>query len=348
MDRIDQTTADRWFASDNNASVHPAVMDALVQANKGHAVGYGDDEYTDRVDGVFRDVFGSESTAFLVWNGTGANVMALSSLLRPWEGVICTNFGHIALDEAGAPERVAGIKVFPVQTAAGKLTPDQITEKVKELGWIHSNLPRMVSVSQPTETGLVYTPDELEKIGYVCRKNRLLLHVDGARLSNAAVYLGIGLKEAAGPADVLSFGGTKNGLMCAEALVFFHGCEPAGIGNLRKNILQLASKMRYLSVQYEVYLRDGLWQHNAAHANRLAADLARSVKESLGLDPVYPVETNAVFARLARPVIDRLIKKWFFYVFNQSEGIARWMCSWDNTESDVFRFVQDLIEATEN
>ena len=332
----------RWFASDNNASVHPAIMKALNDANAGHAVGYGDDPYTSRVNETFKDAFGKESDAYLVWNGTGANVLALASVLRPWEGVICADEGHIALDEAGAPERIAGIKVFTVPTDMGKLTPELIQERVDGLGWIHSNLPRMVSISQPTETGLTYTPDELASIGETCRRNQLLLHVDGARLSNAAVHLGLSLREAAGPADILSFGGTKNGLMFGEAVVFFNGTAPAGIGNLRKNVLQLASKMRYLSVQYDVYLREGLWKENAERSNRIAFLLAKSAAEVLNVPAFYPVETNAVFAVLPESAIEAVTDKWFFYTLDQKQGLVRWMCSWDNTDSDVTGFISEL------
>ena len=342
---INKKPPERWFASDNNASVHPSIMQALVKANSGHAVGYGDDPYTEAALRACKHTFGEESETFFVWNGTGANVMALAAVLRPWEGVVCTDVGHIATDETGAPERIAGIKIFTAHSDDGKLTTDMIEETVSELGWVHSNLPRMVSVSQPTETGLVYTPDELAAIGELCKKRGFLMHVDGARLSNAAVFLGTGLKDTAGPADLISFGGTKNGLMFGEALVFMRVEDTPGIGNLRKNVLQLASKMRYLSVQYSVYLEDGLWKDNALKANAAAHYLKEKAESVLGLSPEYAVQTNAMFTRIPPEIIEKITSEWFFYVINQKEGLVRWMCSWDNRTEDIDGFIRTLKAA---
>ncbi|HUX38787.1 MAG TPA: low specificity L-threonine aldolase [Rectinemataceae bacterium] len=333
--------AKRWFASDNNASVHPAIMRAIEAANRGHAIGYGEDETTERTMRLFKDTFGRDSETYLVWNGTGANVMAISAALRPWEGVVCVEHAHISGDEAGAPERIAGVKLLTAHADDAKLSPEMIKARVADLGWVHSNLPRMVSISQPTEFGTIYTPDELAAIGALCRERGLLLHVDGARLSNAAVSLGVGLREAAGPADLLSFGGTKNGLMCGEALVFLDPSLSRGAGNLRKSILQLASKMRFLSAQYEVYLGEGIWRENASKSNKLARRLETAVR-GLGLEPALPVQANGVFASIPRGIRESLLERWFFYPFDESRNIVRWMCSWDNEESDVDSFAADL------
>ncbi|MFZ4617244.1 MAG: threonine aldolase family protein [Rectinemataceae bacterium] len=335
------TMKKRWFASDNNATVHPAVMAALARANEGHAVGYGDDPVTERTALLFKETFGADSQTYLVWNGTGANVMAIASALRPWEGVICAGHAHIAVDEAGAPERIAGVKLFTIDTENGKLTPDMVRERVADLGWVHSNLPRMVSVSQPTELGTVYSEEELAALGALCRERNYYLHVDGARLSNAAVHLGTGLREAAGPADLLSFGGTKNGLMNGEALVFLNPALALGAGNLRKNVLQLASKMRFLSAQYEVYLGEGLWKENATRSNALAQRLEAAIL-ARGLSPAQAVQANGVFACLPSAVTESLLERWFFYVMDASRGLARWMCSWDNEESEIDAFAEDL------
>jgi len=334
----------RSFVSDNNASVHPLVMEALMRANHGHAVAYGDDIITQRTMGLFKDTFGSQTETFLVWNGTGANVMAVAAATRPWEGVICTDLAHIEGDETGAPEHIAGVKLFTVGGTDGKLTPEAVRRRASGLGRVHSNLPRLVSISQCTETGLVYTPDELGALGEVCRELGLLLHVDGARLANAAVSLGVGLREATGPADVLSFGGTKNGLMGGEAVVFFNPELARGAGHLRKNVLQLACKMRYLSAQYEIYLAEELWRANAQHANDIARQLERRAAQELDLRLEHPRHANMLFVELPRHAIDTILESWFFYV-NRDTSIARWVCSWDNEPGDVTAFAADLIRA---
>jgi len=334
----------RWFASDNNASVHPAIMEALDRANHGHAIAYGDDVITARVLGLFSETFGAQSETFLVWNGTGANVMAIAAATRPWEGVVCTDLAHIDVDETGAAEHIAGVKLFTVPGTDGKLTPDAIRDRVSGLGRVHSNLPRLVSISQPTETGLVYGIEELAALGELCRERGLHLHVDGARLANAAVSLGVGLREAAGPADVLSFGGTKNGLMFGEAVVFLNPALAQGAGHLRKNVLQLDCKMRYLAAQYEAYLADGLWRANAAHANDIARRLGEAAAGRLGLRLAYARHANIVFAELPPGAIDAALENWFFYV-DRATSVARWVCSWDNTAEDVSAFADDLAAA---
>ena len=340
--KFERDNPPRWFASDNNASVHPAVMAALERANRGHAVGYGDDPWTARADALFKATFGRDSESFLVWNGTGANVMALGAVLRPWEAVACAETAHINVDETGAPERIVGAKLLAIPSADGKLTPELLEDRLAPFGEIHHSLPRMVSISQPTELGTVYGLDELEALGAFCRARRLVLHVDGARLSNAAVALGASLLEAAGPADLLSFGGTKNGLMYGEALVFLDPALAAGAGHLRKNVLQLASKLRYISAQYSAYLGEGLWKENAARSNAAARRLARAVEDAAGIEPAFPVDVNAVFARIPPESLAPLARSWFFYPWDEKAGLARWMCSWDTEEEEIAAFAADL------
>ncbi|MBN1241816.1 MAG: threonine aldolase [Spirochaetales bacterium] len=340
--KFERDNPPRWFASDNNASVHPAVMAALERANRGHAVGYGDDPWTTRAGALFKECFGASSETFLVWNGTGANVMALAAALRPWEAVVCAETAHINVDETGAPERIAGVKLLPIPADDGKLTRALLEERLAPFGDIHHSLPRMVSVSQPTELGTVYTPDELGALGEFCRGRGLVLHVDGARLANAAVALGTGLREAAGPADLLSFGGTKNGLMYGEALVFLDPALAAGASFLRKNVLQLASKLRYISAQYEAYLGEGLWKENAAKANAAARALSAAALRKAGVETAFPVEVNGVFARIPRALIEPLSREWFFYPWDEAAGLVRWMCSWDTEGAEIEAFTDDL------
>ncbi|MBP7095404.1 MAG: threonine aldolase [Spirochaetia bacterium] len=340
--KFERDNPPRWFASDNNASVHPAVMAALERANRGHAVGYGDDPWTARAESLFKATFGRDSESFLVWNGTGANVMALAAVLRPWEAVACAETAHINVDETGAPERIVGAKLLAIPTPDGKLTPELLAERLAPFGEIHHSLPRMVSISQPTELGTVYAPEELEALGAFCRSRRLVLHVDGARLSNAAAALDATLLEAAGPADLLSFGGTKNGLMYGEALVFLDPSLAAGAGHLRKNVLQLASKLRYISAQYAAYLGEGLWKENAVRANAAARRLAQAVKASAGVEPAFPVDVNAVFARIPPDSLAPLSREWFFYPWDEKAGLARWMCSWDTEDEEIAAFAADL------
>jgi threonine aldolase len=344
-------TAGRGFASDNHAAVHPQVIEALVAANEGHAPAYGEDRLTAAARDRFRERFGPDADAWLVFNGSGANVASLDAVTRSFEAVICTETAHMNMDECGAPERIAGAKLLTVATEHGKLAPDDLRRWEGRRGDDHFPQPRLVSITQTTELGTVYTVDETRAIADVTHELGMLLHVDGARLANAAASLDASLAELTTDAgvDVVSFGGTKNGLMFGEAVVFLRPRLGEGFEFVRKQLGQLASKMRYVAVQFDALLRDDLWLRNARHANAMARRLADALAGLDRVETVHPVEANAVFARLPRPAIDRLLSDWPyeqpFYLWDEARNEVRWMCSWDTTEDDVDRFGAAIADA---
>ncbi len=332
----------RGFASDNAAGIHPAVLDAIAAANAGHAFGYGHDDWTRRVERRFREQFGPEARAYLVWSGTAANVLSLRASCRPWEAAICASSAHMNVDEAGAPEAIAGVKLLPVAAEHGKLTPELVERTIVRVGDEHAVQPRVVSISETTELGTVYSTEEIRALAELAHGRGLLLHVDGARLSNAAAALRVSLAALSTDAgvDVLSFGGTKNGLLGAEAVVLLSEELGDGFPHLRKQSLHLASKMRFLAAQFEAFLRDGLWLELASHANAMAARLADAVGGLPGVTLTHPVESNAVFARLPRRAIAPLLERFKFYVWDERGDEVRWMCSWDTSEEDVAALAQ--------
>jgi len=337
----------RLFASDNAAGTHPAVLAAIAAANEGHALAYGADRWTEAALGCFRAEFGDESEAYLVLGGTGANVVALGTLLRPWEAVLCATTAHINVDECGAPEHQLGCKLIPLATPDGKLTPAMIESVVGGLSADHAAhhaRPRVISISQSTEYGTVYQPGELRALSGVARTHGLLLHVDGARLANAAAALDLPLRALTTDVgvDVLSFGGTKNGALGAEAVVIFDRARDEAARFGRKQATQLPSKMRFVAAQFEALFRDGLWRRNAAHANRMARRLAERAAAVPGVTITQPVEANAVFARLPADRIAALQERRFFYVWDAAGAEVRWMCSFDTTEADVDDFVEAM------
>lgn len=334
----------RSFASDNNASIDLRILSALQAANQGHAVGYGDDPLTSEAERVFEETFGEGIETYLVFNGTGANVVALSLMLRQFESVLCSAAAHINCDECGAPELVTGCKLTLAHHEDGKVRPEDIDAFMAGRGVSHHVQPRAVSISQTTETGLCYTLAEIRELAQRCRAHQLFLHLDGARLSNAAASLGSTLRGMTRDCgvDVLSFGGTKNGLMCGEAVVVFN---PRLFGSgeyIRKQTGQLASKMRYLSAQFIPYLRDGIWLQNAKHANAMARVLAEQLSLLPEVEIKTPIEANAIFARLPEHAIAELMKSYFFYVWDREQHLVRWMTSFDTTEEDVDDFVRVL------
>jgi len=338
----------RGFASDNQAGIHPTVLEAIALANTGHAPGYGHDAWTERVQARFREHFGDTAQAFPVFNGTAANVLALRAACRPWEAAICAETAHLNIDECGAPEAVAGVKLLCVAGIDGKLTPDLVTSAmVVRRGDEHAVQSRIVSISQSTELGTVYSVDEVTALAQAAHERGLLLHVDGARLSNAAAALGVPLRALTTDAgvDILSFGGTKNGLLGAEAVVFLTAELAEGFLYLRKQSLQLASKGRFLAVQLEALLTDELWLELAAHANAMAARLATAVGALPGIRITRPVEANAVFATLPPGATERLQKQFAFYVWDERTGEVRWMCAWDTTPEDVDAFASAVAVA---
>jgi threonine aldolase len=339
----------RGFASDNNSGIHPRVLDALRAANVGHAVGYGDDPWTARLAELIKSEFGEDVAMFPVFNGTGANVLALASLLEPHECVLASDSSHICTDETGAPERITGCKIVAVSSADGKLTPDLCAPYLRVRGSRHASQPRIVSVTQCTEFGLVYTHEELLALSRWCREHGLLLHMDGARLSNAAAALQITLREASKDlgVDALSLGGTKNGLLGAEAVLFF--CE-SGVTRakyLQKQCLQLSSKMRFISAQLAALLEGGLWRMNALHANAMAQLLSEKLGEIEGVMITRPTQANLVFLRVPPDCIRPLQARSVFYVTDSVASEIRLVTSFDTTEDDVLRFVAMVREVIE-
>ena len=334
----------RGFASDNNAGVHPAILAALSEVNGGHVVAYGDDPHTAKAISELKTVFGKDCEVFFVFTGTAANVLGLSTLTQPYHAVICPDTAHIHVDECGAPEKFSGCKLLTCSTTNGKLTTGMIASHMHGIGFEHHVQPRIVSITQATELGTVYTVEEIRKIADYAHENGLLLHMDGARISNAAVSLGCSLYEMTGGAgvDVLSFGGTKNGMMYGEAIIFFNRSLCADFKYRRKQGMQLASKMRYIAAQFSAFLKDELWKVNAAHANRMAQKLHASVKDIPGVEVTQKVEANAVFAKVPQSIVPGLQEEFFFYVWDEEQSEVRWMCSFDTTESDIESFASLL------
>ncbi len=333
-------SARRGFASDNSSTIHPDVLASIARANVGHVFGYGHDDLTRGVEARFRDHFGDQARAYPVWGGTAANVLSLRAACRPWEAAICAETAHLNVDECGAPESIAGVKLLTAQTEHGKLTTEVVEGLIKGIGDEHAVQPRVLSISQCTELGTVYSPEEVSELAQLAHARGLLLHVDGARLSNAAAALELPLRALTTDAgvDIVSFGGTKNGLLGAEAVVFLEPSLAAGFEYLRKQSLQLASKMRFLAAQLDALLADGLWLRSATHANLMAARLADRVRGLDGLEFTRPVQTNAVFATLPPATVRALQEQFDFYVWDERRSEVRWMCSWDTTEEDVDRF----------
>ena len=342
----------RGFASDNYSGVHPEVLQSLAEANLGHQTAYGEDQYTARLSEVIKEHFGSQAEVFPVFNGTGANVVGLTSMMPRWGAVICSNLAHIHTDEGGAPERVSGLKLFTVEHQNGKLTPESIATQVFGIGDEHRAQPMVVSITQTTEVGTVYSPQEIRAIAAYAHSQGLLLHLDGARLWNAAAALGVPFSEftTAAGVDVLSLGGTKNGLMGAEAIVVLNPKASDGLIYLRKLSMQLASKMRFVSAQLLTLFENDLGIRSASHANAMAQRLRRGLEAKLdsgeisGLRFTNPTMANAVFASLDNQVADRIRAKVKFYDWERAIGEVRWMCAFDTTEQDVDNFINIISE----
>ena len=330
----------RSFASDNNAGVHPEIIRAISEVNRGHAVGYGDDPVTAAAVANFRRHFGDDCEVFFVFNGTAANCLSLKALTDPFHAIICSEAAHIYNDECGAPERFTGCKLIPLATREGKLTVESIRGAFHGIGDQHHVQPHVVSITQATEVGTVYKAEEVRKLAAYIHQNGMLLHMDGARIANAAASQGRTLRESTRDlgVDVLSFGGTKNGALGAEAVVFFQRELAQDFLYSRKQGMQLASKMRFISAQLDALLSNDLWQKNARHSNRMAKLLERELRKISQVKIVYPVEANGVFAKIPRSAIRRIQKRYFFYVWNEEQSIVRWMCSFDTTEQDVTEF----------
>jgi len=342
----------RGFASDNYAGVHPEVLTALADANGGHQISYGEDLYTERLHEVMRNEFGERAEVFPVFNGTGANVVALTSLVPRWGAVVATSTAHIHTDEGGAPEKMTGLKLYTVPTPDGKLTPELIATEAWGWGDEHRAQPLAVSITQTTELGTLYTPAEVKEIADWAHANGMALHLDGARIWNAAAALGVPFRAFTADAgvDILSFGGTKNGLLGAEAIVVINPDAVDGMIFLRKTSMQLASKMRFLSAQLLALFEGGLGLRSAAHANAMATRLRSALDAGIadgsisGLSFSQPTQANAVFAILANDAADRIRERVRFYDWDRALGQVRWMCAFDTTEDDVDNFVAVIRE----
>ena len=335
----------RGFASDNSATIHPDALAAIARVNVGHTFGYGHDDYTLSVEARVAHAFAPDASAFFVFNGTGANVVSLRAACRRFEGVICGETAHLNVDECGAPEAMAGLKLLTVPGIDGKLTPELVESRIARVGDEHAVQPHLVSISQCTELGTVYSLEETRALAELAHSHDLLLHVDGARLSNAAAALGVSLGEVVRGVDVLSFGGTKNGLLGAEAVVILNPQLAHDFLYIRKQSMQLASKMRFLAAQFDALLTDDLWLRCAGHANEMASRLAGALGDVPGLTITRAVETNAVFAALPPAVTESLQREYPFYVWDEQAGEVRWMCSWDTTEEDIDEFAAAVRRA---
>ncbi|WP_320775576.1 low specificity L-threonine aldolase [Streptomyces sp. CRN 30] len=338
----------RGFASDNYAGAHPEVLAALALANGGHEVAYGGDAYTEHLQGVVRSHFGATAEAYPVFNGTGANVLALQAVTDRWGAVICAESAHIHVDEGGAPERMGGLKLLTVPTPDGKLTPELIDRQAWGFDDEHRAMPQVVSLTQSTELGTLYTPDEIRAICEHAHAHGMRVHVDGSRIANAAASLNVPMRtftNAVG-VDILSLGGTKNGALFGEAVVVIEQDAVRRMKHLRKLSMQLASKMRFVSAQLEALFAKDLWLRNARHANEMARRLAEGARAVHGVEILYPVQANAVFARLPHDAAERLQKRYRFYFWDEAVGHVRWVCSFDTTEEDVDGFLAALKEET--
>ena len=336
----------RGFGSDNHSGISPEVLKAIADANVDHALAYGDDEYCARVEQLFKQHFGSQAVVSFVFNGTGANTMAIDAMVRSHEAVVCAETAHVNVDECGAPQRIVGCRLLTVDTPDGKLTPELVKTRLHGFGFEHHSQPKAITITQSTELGTLYTINEIKALADLAHEYGMYLHVDGARLANAAVALNCSFKEMTTDAgvDVVSFGGTKNGLMIGESVVFLNPELAKDYKYRRKQGLQLCSKMRFLAVQFEAYFNNDLWRRNAEHSNHMAQILYNAVKDIPQVQVMYPVQVNGVFVKLPRNVWTELQKHYFFYDWDIDNDVVRWMCSFDTTEEDIRDFVNKLKE----
>jgi threonine aldolase len=334
----------RGFASDNNSGVHPAVIEELIRVNHGHVVGYGGDPFTEKAYTMLRKELGSEAEIFFVFTGTAANVLGLAGAARSWNSVLTASTAHIEGDECGAPEKFAGCKVLTVDTADGKVRPELLKKHMHGFDFEHHSQPAVISVSQVTEMGTVYTVDEIKALSDYAHSYKMLLHMDGARLANAAVSLGVPFRAFTTDAgvDILSFGGTKNGMMYGEAVCFLRPGITSGFKFLRKQGMQLASKMRFIAAQYIAYMTGDLWKECATHSNMMAKELEKRLRGIKGLTITQKVESNGIFIIMPPDVAERISKEYFFYSWNEQLSEYRLMTSWDTTLDDVDQFADRL------
>lgn len=332
----------RSFGSDNHSGIHPEIIEAIIEANDNHALGYGDDPYTKRLEQVLSDTFGC-SSSYVVFNGTGANVFALKNITESFSSIIAAESAHINVDECGAPEKHTGCKIVTLKSDDGKITPEMVTPHLAHLGVEHHSQPKVISISQPTELGTLYTIEEIKALANLAHNAGLYLHIDGARLANAVAALGCTPKEMTLDAgvDVVSLGGTKNGLMIGEAVMFFNNLGGKALFE-RKHLTQLYSKQRFISAQLIAYLKEDLWLRLATHSNKMAQLLKEGIDTLNDVTVTQKVETNAIFAILPEEKVKKLSEHYFFYTWDESTGEVRWMTSFDTTPEDVSHFISIL------
>jgi threonine aldolase len=334
----------RGFASDNNSGIHPKILKSIELANRDHAIGYGEDIYTEKAIQLFKKEFGEDTEVFFALTGTGANILSLQSASQSFNSILCTETAHIHVDECGAPEKFTGSKLIPMPSDNGKVSPAELLKKLHGFGTEHHSQPGVLSISQVTEMGTVYSVNEIRELADIVHNHHMYLHMDGARISNAAVSLGLNFRDFTKDAgvDVLSFGGTKNGLMLGEAVLFFNPELTKNTKYYRKQAAQLYSKMRFVSAQFIPYLEEQIWKENASHANRLAKMLAECVTAIKEITITQSVDANGIFAILPKEVIPLIRKEFFFYDWDESKGEVRWMTSFDTTEEDIQNMVAVL------
>ncbi len=332
----------RGFASDNNSGIHPEIMKAINNANIGHTVAYGDDIYTEKAIAKFKEHFGNDIDVYFVFIGTAANVLGLNAATRSWNSVICAETAHINEDECGAPEKFNGFKLLTVETPNGKLTVDFIKTQMKGINFEHHSQPKIISITQVSELGTVYTAKEIKEIADYAHKNNMYLHMDGARIANAAVSLNQEFREFTTDAgvDILSFGGTKNGMMYGEAIIFLDKSLGENFKYIRKQGMQLASKMRFISAQFDRYLSKDIWYENAKHANIMAKLLASKIKTISQIKITQKVDANGIFVIIPKEIIPELKEEFFFYDWDETKSEVRWMTSFDTTEEEINNFVE--------
>lgn len=332
------------FASDNYSGVNPKILDALIKANTQHSIAYGDDEYTEKAIQQFKNIFSKDIDVYFVYTGTAANVLSVKAITKSYNAIICSDVAHLNVDETGAPENFTGCKLLTINTSDGKITIEGIKKYLNRVGDQHYAQPKVISITQPTELGTLYSVDEIKEITSFAKKNNLLVHMDGARISNASVSLGMTFKEFTQDlgVDVLSFGGTKNGIMFGEVVIFFNKKLSKDFKFIRKQSMQLNSKMRFIAVQFSEYLKNDLWKETSMHSNKMATFLEKNLKQFSQIKITQKVQVNGVFAIFPKEWISPLQKKYPFYVWDETKNEVRLMCSFDTTEAEIVDFCNEI------
>jgi threonine aldolase len=338
---MEKNKVKRGFGSDNNAGVHPDILKELISSNSGHVIGYGSDVYTEQAINIFKEQFGSSTETFFVFTGTAANVLGLSGIMKSWNSVITASTAHLEGDECGAPEKFIGCKVLVVDTPDGKITPELIEKHMHGFDFEHHSQPKVISITQATEMGTVYTVSEISTIASFSHERGMLLHMDGARIANAAVSLNLPFKAFTTDAgvDILSFGGTKNGMMCGESICFLKPGLSDDFKYIRKQGMQLASKMRFISAQYLGYFRNDLWKRCAANSNAMARMLADHLNLIPEVKVTQKVQSNGVFVMMPAEIAEKMREHYFFYPWDEKKSEYRLMASWDTAEKDIVDFI---------